>query len=121
LEVLPTIPHERIGEFLRSATLFTHSSPAEGFPNAFLEAWAHGLPCVTAFDPDGLIVRERLGACENAYDRWEAELERRIADPALRAAEGRRARDYAAAHHAPQVIHARLGAVLRGVLSQRRA
>ncbi len=119
LEVLPTIPHERIGEFLRSATLFTHSSPAEGFPNAFLEAWAHGLPSVTAFDPDGLIVRERLGTCENDYDRWEAALERRIADPALRVAEGRRAREYAVAHHAPAVIHARLGSVLRDVLPER--
>jgi glycosyltransferase involved in cell wall biosynthesis len=116
LEVLPTIPHERIGEFLRSATLFTHSSPAEGFPNAFLEAWAHGLPCVTAFDPDGIIARERIGACENDYDRWEAALERRVAEPATRVAEGQRARAYAAAHHSPAVIHARLALVLRGVL-----
>lgn len=121
LEVLPTIPHERIGEFLRSATLFAHSSPAEGFPNAFLEAWALGLPSVTAFDPDGLIVREKLGACVDDYDRWEAELERRIADPALRAAEGRRARVYAAGHHAPDVIHARLGEVLRGAIGPARA
>lgn len=120
LEVLPTIPHERVGEFLRGATLFAHSSPAEGFPNAFLEAWAHGLPCVTCFDPDGIIERERLGACRDDYARWEAELERRIADPALRRAEGARARAYAEAHHAPDVIHERLAGVLREVLERRR-
>jgi glycosyltransferase involved in cell wall biosynthesis len=116
LEVLPTIPHERIGEFLRGATLFAHSSPAEGFPNAFLEAWAQGLPCVTSFDPDGLIERERLGACRDDYGRWEAELERRIAEPALRREEGARARSYAVAHHDPDAIHRRLAALLRDVI-----
>ena len=116
LEVLPTIPHEQVGEFLRGATLFAHSSPAEGFPNAFLEAWGHGLPTVTSFDPDGLIERERLGACRDDYPAWEAELERRLADPALRAAEGTRARAYTETHHAPDLIHARLAEVLRGAL-----
>lgn len=118
LEVLPTIPHEQIGEFLRGATLFAHSSPAEGFPNAFLEAWAHGLPCVTCFDPDGLIERERLGACRDDYERWEAELERRIADPMLRRAEGARARAWAQAHHAPEVVYEQLAGVLRRVLGR---
>ncbi len=119
LEVLPTIPHESIGEFLGGATLFAHSSPAEGFPNAFLEAWAHGLPTVTCFDPDGLIERERLGACREDYATWEAELERRIADPSLRAAEGARARAYVEARHAPGVIHGRMAALLRRVLAPR--
>jgi glycosyltransferase involved in cell wall biosynthesis len=117
LEVLPTLPHEQVGEFLRSATLFAHSSAAEGLPNTFLEAWAHGLPCVTAFDPDGAIERERLGACRDHYGAWEAELERRIADPALRAAEGARARAYVEAHHAPGVIQPRFADVLRRTLS----
>jgi glycosyltransferase involved in cell wall biosynthesis len=119
LEVLPTIPHERIGEFLRGATVFAHSSPAEGFPNAFLEAWSYGLPCVTSFDPDGIIERERLGACRLEYARWEVELERRIADPVLRRAEGARARAYTEAHHAPDVIHERLAEVLRGAIGYR--
>ncbi len=116
LEVLPTIPHEQVGEFLRDATLFAHSSPAEGFPNTFLEAWALGLPCVTSFDPDDVIEREQLGACRGEYAAWEAEIERRIADPALRAVEGARARAHAEAHHSPGVIHARLAQVLRSAL-----
>jgi len=113
LEVLPNLPHERVGDFLREATLFAHSSPAEGLPNTFLEAWAHGLPCVTSFDPDGVIERERLGACRGDYEAWEAELERRIADPELRAAEGARARAHVEANHAPGVIHAALADLLR--------
>jgi glycosyltransferase involved in cell wall biosynthesis len=116
LEVHPTLPHEQVGAFLRESVLFAHSSPAEGFPNAFLEAWAHGLPAVTCFDPDGILVREQLGACCDEYDTWELELERRLADPGLRQAEGARARAYVARHHAPDLIHARLAAVMHGVL-----
>jgi len=118
LEVLPTIPHERIGEFLRAASIFAHSSPAEGFPNAFLEAWAHALPSVTAFDPDGLIERHGLGACRDDYDAWEAELERRIADPARRRAEGARARAYVTTHHRLDIIQHQLAEVLHGVLAE---
>lgn len=116
LEVLPTIPHEEIGAFLRGCSIFTHTSPAEGFPNAFLEAWAHGLPSVTCFDPDGIIERERLGVCRDDYDGWERALEKRLADPELRRAEGARARDYVARHHAPDHIHQRLADVLGEVL-----
>src|SRR5262249_56139544 len=71
---------------------------------------------VTSFDPDGVIESARLGACRADYASWEAELERRIADPALRRAEGARARAHVEAHHAPDVIYARLADVLRSVL-----
>lgn len=118
LEVRGTIPHEEIGDFLRAATVFAHSSSAEGFPNTFLEAWALALPTVTAFDPDGVIEREHLGACREDYAAWEAELERRIADPALRAAEGARARAHAAAHHAPEVILGRLARAVERLLAR---
>lgn len=118
LEVLPTIPHDQVGGFLDVASLFAHSSPAEGFPNTFLEAWARGIPTVTAFDPDGVIERERLGACRLDYDAWEAELERRLADPALRAAEGARARAHAEAHHSPDVILTRHTRVLERLLAR---
>jgi glycosyltransferase involved in cell wall biosynthesis len=119
LEVNPTIPHEQVGEFLRRSTLFVHSSPAEGFPNVFLEAWALGLPCVTSFDPDGIIEREGLGACRDRYETWEQEIERRLRDPDLRRAEGARARHRAASQHAAPAVIQRLLAVLRSATDRR--
>jgi glycosyltransferase involved in cell wall biosynthesis len=119
LQVLPTVPHERVGEFLRGATLFTHSSSAEGLPNTFLEAWSHGLSAVTSFDPDGVIESAGLGACRTDYESWEAAVERRVADPSLRRAEGARARAHVQRHHAPDVIYGRLAEVLRSVLGSR--
>jgi glycosyltransferase involved in cell wall biosynthesis len=116
LEVSPTLSHDAVGDFLRGSTLFVHSSPAEGLPNAFLEAWAYGLPSVTSFDPDGVIAREQLGACCDQYDAWETQIERRLADPALRAAEGARARAFVIRHHDPAVIHGRMADLLNEVL-----
>ncbi len=118
LDVRAAIAHERVGEFLAGAALFAHTSPAEGFPNTLLECWARGLPAVSSFDPDGIVERERLGACRADYDGWEGELERRLADPALRRAEGGRARAWAIEHHAPEVVHEALAELLRKVIAR---
>lgn len=118
LKVQPTIPHEEVGEFLRGCSIFTHSSPAEGFPNVFLEAWAHGLPSVTCFDPDGVIQRERLGICHDDYDAWERAIEERLVDPSIRCAEGARARAHIERHHAPDHINERLAEVIQEILGR---
>ncbi len=51
----------RIDELLGGALCLCCTSDREGFPNTFLEAWSHGCPVVTTWDPDGLIAPNRLG------------------------------------------------------------
>jgi glycosyltransferase involved in cell wall biosynthesis len=120
LTVRGTIPHEQIGGFLGHAALFTHTSPAEGFPNAFLEAWSYGLPTVTCFDPDGIIERERLGEKHDTFEAWEAAVLRWLADPELRRQAGARARAYSGATHASGEIHDRLAREIERLAASRR-
>ncbi len=50
------------------ARVFVNTSDSEGFPNAFLQAWARGTPVVSFFDPDHLLERERLGQVVDSLD-----------------------------------------------------
>jgi glycosyltransferase involved in cell wall biosynthesis len=52
---------EHVPEFYRQANVLCCTSDSEGFPNTFLEAWSHGLPIVSTFDPDNLIAEKGLG------------------------------------------------------------
>jgi len=121
LEVRGHVDHARIGELFAEAALFVHTSPAEGFPNTLLEAWAHGVPALSVFDPDGVLAREGLGervdsleALAEAADRWWD-------DPARRAAAGARARAWVERHHAPGRVLDRVAELLDPLVARRRA
>jgi glycosyltransferase involved in cell wall biosynthesis len=121
LEVRGFLSHERLGELFARASLFVHTSPAEGFPNTVLEAWAHGLPSVTCVDPDAIAQRNALGDVVGDFDALEVAVGRWMADPVARRVAGQRARAYVQAHHAPERIHDQLAAVVDGVVARVRA
>jgi glycosyltransferase involved in cell wall biosynthesis len=55
------LPGERVANLYRRAACLCSTSVVEGFPNTFLEAWSHGLPVVTTFDPDRVVGERKLG------------------------------------------------------------
>ena len=61
IEVHGPALRDRVPEFYKKATAMCCTSNSEGFPNTFLEAWSHGLPIVSTFDPDDLIANKGLG------------------------------------------------------------
>ena len=121
LEVRGFVDHDRLGALFAQAALFVHTSPAEGFPNALLEAWAHGLPCIAAVDPDGVIGREALGEVVGSIESLADAVRRWLADPALRRAAGARARAYVLARHAPEVVLERFAELLDRMVERSRA
>lgn len=53
---------ETISQIAKSKALIS-TSPMEGFPNIFIEAWASGIPVLSLYyDPGNVIEREKLGA-----------------------------------------------------------
>ena len=63
------VDDDKLQSLYRSSDIYCSTSEVEGFPNTFLEAWSHGLPIVSTFDPDNLIAEGNLGIkCENVSE-----------------------------------------------------
>ena len=55
------VPYAAIGPLFERARVLTGTSDAEGFPNTYLQAWAHGTPVVAFVDPESIIEQHGLG------------------------------------------------------------
>lgn len=98
----------QVGAWYARAAAFALVSDFEGFPNALMEAMAHGLPVVTTDCPTGpadLVTHDRNGLLVPLGDQQalQAALVRLAADPALRARLGAKAREVADAYSLPMI------------------
>ncbi len=98
------VPHDEVHRYYAGATALLHTSEMEGFPNVFLEAWGHGLPVVSTFDPDGVIHRHRLGAICSTKARLASELRALTNDPVRCQATATRAINYVQRIHSPTAV-----------------
>jgi len=118
LQVRGYVDRSRIDELYAGVSLFVHTSPAEGFSNTMLEAWARGIPSIVAVDPDGIVAREGLGEVVGDIDALTATVERWMADPAARRAAGERAREYVRRRHAPDAVLEHVAALFDRVVAE---
>jgi len=103
------VPFREIDKYYAQASVYLCTSTIEGFPNTFLQAWSHGRPVVSTFDPDEVICEHNLGfhchdtdelvsavrtACENSSDYAE------------------RVHTYLRTYHSPEVIMPQIESVL---------
>jgi glycosyltransferase involved in cell wall biosynthesis len=94
-----TVPREKMPGFYRGATCLCCTSMHEGFPNIFIEAWSHGVPVVTTFEPDGLVTRLGLGLVAPDVAGLAQAIEKLGADRQHWLAASSRARDYYVKYH----------------------
>jgi len=118
LEFLGPLPFAETDRYFSEASVVLLTSESEGFPNVLLQAWAHGTPTVSTFDPDGLIQEHGLGYHCHTVEEMATRIQQLVSDPVLRDEIGKRAREYVAAHHSPEVIMPRVEELLLGLLAQ---
>ncbi|WP_445871573.1 glycosyltransferase family 4 protein [Candidatus Jordarchaeum sp.] len=59
---LGRLPFDETLSWFDKATAFINTSPTEGFPNTFVQAWVRGIPVITlGVNPDGIIEKYYLG------------------------------------------------------------
>ena len=106
LDLLPARPRAELARLIPSAVAMVNTSDYEGMPNVFLEGWARGVPALAlSHDPDGTLVRERIGAfAEGSPDRL-VELARELWDGrANRPTLAARCRAYLEREHSPDAV-----------------
>jgi glycosyltransferase involved in cell wall biosynthesis len=116
LELLPPRPRSQLLEEMQEAVAVVKTSRIEGMPNAFLEAWARGLPVLSLnVDPDAKIEDNRIGvAAGGSMERLIAAAATLWAEPDERQAVGERARQFIRDVHSPEAVADRWGALLEG-------
>lgn len=101
LEFLGFVPFARVEEHFDAASVLVNTSESEGFPNAFLQAWARGVPTVAFVDSGARAGGRRVGRRVGSFEAMVARVSSWLANDAGRAQEGRWCRAYVAANHAP--------------------
>lgn len=112
------VPFDRIDPWFARARVLVNTSDDEGFPNTFLQAWSHAVPCLALFDTGSRID----GLCPYALVRDEqalaARLQELMGSDALRHRLGQLGKRYFQAEHSTDRVAADyrrlLGSLLHG-------
>ena len=114
LELLPPRPRSQLLDEMLDAVAVVKTSRIEGMPNAFLEAWARGVPVLSLnVDPDAKIARNDIGvAAGGSMERLVDAAAALWSDPALRTEIGERARRFIREVHSPEAVADRWIALL---------
>ncbi len=111
------VPPPELDAEYAAASVLVCTSEIEGFPNTFLQAWGHGRPVVSTYDPDEVLCRERIGLhCRDVGEIADA-IRLVCHDSAEAQAIGARGRAYVEAHHSPEVVIPELERLFHNVLA----
>jgi len=106
----------QMGGFYKQASILCCTSDYEGFPNTFLEAWAHGLPIVSTVDPDGIIKSHQVGFVGETVSDLKQGIELLSNDSSKYESASLNARKYFDANHSEETALARYLECFKSVL-----
>jgi glycosyltransferase involved in cell wall biosynthesis len=116
VESIGAVPPGATTALYRRASVLLSTSRVEGFPNTFVEAWAHGVPVVTTFDPDGVVESRGAGIHRTDAEGIARALEGLAEDPATLARMSRSARLAYLSRYSPGQVFPRYEALFREIL-----
>lgn len=99
LRFLGFVPHEKINEYYSRSLILVNTSPVEGFPNTFLEAWGNGIPVVSFVDPDNIISKNKMGYSSNNFEGMVDKVKNLIESDDLRIKMGNNGKKYVLKEH----------------------
>ena len=104
LHFLGRVPYHEMAQHYARTRVFVNTSDNEGFPNSYLQAWIHGTPTVTFFDPDRTIESNNLGYAVNSLDMMTEKVRSLATNEALCQQFSDRCIDYMDQNYAEETI-----------------
>jgi glycosyltransferase involved in cell wall biosynthesis len=101
------VPYQEVNVYYARARIFVNTSDSEGFPNSFLQSWVRGMPVFSFFDPDGIIMRERLGVSPAGVDQMALEVSELLQNPARMSELSTHVARFALDHYSPKAVASR--------------
>lgn len=111
------VPRDKVPCYYKTALCLCCTSDYEGFPNTFLEAWSHGLPVISRFDPDSLIESRKLGMVAKALPQMRDAMRSLLSSRALFQELSINARKYFEANHTFEAVLPKYEQLLQEVWS----
>lgn len=100
LQFMGFVPYHYINRYFDNASIFVNTSSIEGFPNTFLQSWAHYVPVVSLnVDPDEVICKYSLGYHSGTFERLIENVKTLLCDNRTREIMGRNGRKYLESEH----------------------
>ncbi len=113
LDYVGAIPYHQIEQYFANASIFVNTSPREGFPNTFLQAWGNGIPVVSLnVDPDEIICKYNLGFHSGTFNQMVQDVKLLLEDERLREELGQNGRHYVEREHTIEAIANKYSEVL---------
>ena len=114
------VPHADIEPHFDGASMVVNTSPAEGFPNTFLQAWSRAIPTVSFVDPRLGWRGRRAGAVVHSLAEMVATVNKMKTDASAWADAGRTCRLTYDATFSIDVVIEQYETLFHGLLSLRR-
>lgn len=94
------VPYPEVNDYFEKASIFVNTSRMEGFPNTFIQAWAHYTPVVSLkVDPDNIIKNRNLGFHSGTFRQLVMDVTTLFSNEKLRKTMGENARNYVEREH----------------------
>ncbi|UPW01296.1 glycosyltransferase family 4 protein [Halorussus gelatinilyticus] len=110
------VPYAEVDSYFAAADVFLNTSTDEGFPNTFLQAWAHRTPVASLnVDPSGILADSEAGFCaDDEFDVLVEILNSLITDAEWRADYSDAAFEYFRENHSIDHIASKYEGILTG-------